>query len=70
MALRKYLQGCEWRPRRLDGADSRPGDVLKEWLAVPSLDGPVAERNTDMVETSASNLSEVLLRLFGLRERD
>lgn len=55
--------GHEQRTYAQGKGHARPRDLLKEWLTVPSLNGPVTNGDADMVEASTGNLCEVL---FGL----
>lgn len=54
---------CKQTPRTQEKAHARPRDLLEEGLTIPSLDGPVTDGDTDMVQAGTGNLSEILFRL-------
>jgi hypothetical protein len=41
-----------------------PGNSLKIWLVGALLDGPVPDRNSNVVEASTSDFSEILFGLW------
>ena len=73
MPLRKYLTTMRNKRVNIRGQgrvliskkDVLPSNLRLEGFTIPNLDGPIRERNTDVVETGSSDSGKVLL---GLRE--
>lgn len=48
---------------KYQASDARPRGLRKEGLVIPRLNGPIRKRDANEVESSSSDIREVLLRL-------